>query len=199
LKILESKKNRIILVQKENKFPTHQFRSILNGVLSQDRDLKTETEGDMEVVTEKSPGKDEISDMEFANKIVKHTKSNAIILAKDKQLLASGVGQTSRVDCFETGIMKAGSFGFGLKGSVMASDAFFPFADCVEIAHQAGITAVIQPGGSIRDKIRLNFVIRITWLWYSREPDILNIKIRYSISDNRISGIKYRDKALNIK
>jgi len=101
-------------------------------VLSQDRDLKTETEGDMEVVTEKSPGKDEISDMEFANKIVKHTKSNAIILAKDKQLLASGVGQTSRVDALKQAIMKAGSFGFGLKGSVMASDAFFPFADVLK-------------------------------------------------------------------
>jgi phosphoribosylaminoimidazolecarboxamide formyltransferase/IMP cyclohydrolase len=157
LKILESKKNRIILVQKETKFPTHQFRSILNGVLSQDRDLKTETESDMEVVTEKSPGKNEISDMEFANKIVKHTKSNAIVLAKDKQLLASGVGQTSRVDALKQAITKAGSFGFGLKGSVMASDAFFPFADCVEIAHQAGITAVIQPGGSIRDKDSIEF------------------------------------------
>jgi phosphoribosylaminoimidazolecarboxamide formyltransferase/IMP cyclohydrolase len=157
LEILESKKNRIILVQKETKFPNHQFRSILNGVLSQDRDSKTETESDMQVVTENTPGKDEISDIEFANKIVKHTKSNAIVLAKDKQLLASGVGQTSRVDALKQAIMKAGSFGFGLKGSVMASDAFFPFADCVEIAHQAGISAIIQPGGSIRDNDSIEF------------------------------------------
>jgi len=157
LKILMSKKNRIILVQKETKFPKHQFRSILNGVLSQDRDLKTETESDMEVVTVKAPGKDEISDMEFANKIVKHTKSNAIVLAKNKQLLASGVGQTSRVDALKQAIMKAGSFGFGLKGAVLASDAFFPFADCVEIAHMAGITAIIQPGGSIRDNDSIEF------------------------------------------
>ncbi len=157
LDILELKKNRIILIQKENSFPKHQFRSILNGVLSQDRDLKTETEADMSIVTKLSPSKLEITDLEFANKLVKHTKSNAIILVKDKQLLASGVGQTSRVDALKQAIVKAGSFGFGLKGSVMASDAFFPFPDCVEIAHQAGITAVIQPGGSIHDKDSVEF------------------------------------------
>jgi phosphoribosylaminoimidazolecarboxamide formyltransferase / IMP cyclohydrolase len=157
LTVLESKKNRIILVQKEKQFPTQQFRSILNGVLAQDRDLKTETESDMRTVTKRMPEKSEIIDMEFANKLVKHTKSNAIVLAKDKQLLASGVGQTSRVDALKQAIMKAGSFGFGLKGAVMASDAFFPFPDCVEIAHQAGITAVIQPGGSIRDNESIEY------------------------------------------
>jgi phosphoribosylaminoimidazolecarboxamide formyltransferase / IMP cyclohydrolase len=157
LSVLESKKNRIILIQKSKEFPTQQFRSILNGVLAQDRDLKTETEGDMRTVTKRAPKKSEIIDMEFANKLVKHTKSNAIILVKNKQLLASGVGQTSRVDALKQAIMKAGSFGFGLKGAVMASDAFFPFPDCVEIAHQAGITAVIQPGGSIRDNDSIEY------------------------------------------
>jgi phosphoribosylaminoimidazolecarboxamide formyltransferase/IMP cyclohydrolase len=157
LAILESKKNRIILIQKETNYPTQQFRSILNGVLTQDRDLKTETETDMRVVTTKSPQKSEISDLEFANKIVKHTKSNAIVLVKDKQLLASGVGQTSRVDALKQAINKAGSFGFGLKGAVMASDAFFPFPDCAEIASLAGITSIIQPGGSIRDNDSVDF------------------------------------------
>jgi phosphoribosylaminoimidazolecarboxamide formyltransferase / IMP cyclohydrolase len=157
LKILESKKSRIILIQKEKTFPANQFRSILNGVLSQDKDVKTETESDMRPVTKRPPEKNEIADLEFANKLVKHTKSNAIVLAKGKQLLASGVGQTSRVDALKQAIMKAGSFGFGLKGAVMASDAFFPFPDCVEIAHQAGITAVIQPGGSIRDNESIDF------------------------------------------
>jgi phosphoribosylaminoimidazolecarboxamide formyltransferase / IMP cyclohydrolase len=157
LAVLESKKNRIILVQKEKQFPTQQFRSILNGVLAQDKDLKAETESDMRTVTNRMPEKSEVTDMEFANKLVKHTKSNAIVLAKDKQLLASGVGQTSRVDALKQAIMKAGSFGFGLKGAVMASDAFFPFSDCVEIAHQAGITAVIQPGGSIRDNDSIEY------------------------------------------
>jgi phosphoribosylaminoimidazolecarboxamide formyltransferase / IMP cyclohydrolase len=157
LTILETKKNRIILVQKEKQFPTQQFRSILNGVLAQDKDLKSETESDMRPVTKRVPEKSEITDMEFANKLVKHSKSNAIVLAKDKQLLASGVGQTSRVDALKQAIMKAGSFGFGLKGAVMASDAFFPFPDCVEIAHQAGITAVIQPGGSIHDNDSIEY------------------------------------------
>lgn len=157
LTILETKKNRMILVQKEFNFPLQQYRSILDGVLAQDKDLKTETESDMRIVTLRGPEISEISDLEFANKIVKHTKSNAIVLAKDKQLLASGVGQTSRVDALKQAITKAGSFGFGLKGAVMASDAFFPFPDCVEIAHQAGITAVIQPGGSIRDNDSIEF------------------------------------------
>jgi phosphoribosylaminoimidazolecarboxamide formyltransferase/IMP cyclohydrolase len=151
LEILKSKKNRIILKQKKFQFPHVQFRSILNGVLYQDRDTKVEDEGDLRQVTQRAPSDDEISDLLFANKIVKHSKSNAIVLAKNKQMLASGIGQTSRVDALKQAIAKAGSFGFGLRGAVMASDAFFPFPDCVEIAHQAGITAIIQPGGSIRD------------------------------------------------
>ncbi len=157
LDILVSKKNRIILKQKKIEFPHVQFRSVLNGVLYQDRDTKTEDESDMRQVTKRAPTSEEVSDLIFANKIVKHTKSNAIVLAKNKQLLASGVGQTSRVDALKQAIVKAGSFGFGLKGAVMASDAFFPFPDCVEIANQAGITAIIQPGGSIRDNDSIEF------------------------------------------
>jgi len=157
LEILMSKKNRIILLQKKFDFPHTQFRSILNGVLFQDRDTKVEDENDMRQVTKRAPTPEEVEDMLFANKIVKHTKSNAIVLAKNKQMLASGVGQTSRVDALKQAIAKAGSFGFGLKGAVMASDAFFPFPDSVEIAHQAGITAIIQPGGSIRDKDSIDF------------------------------------------
>lgn len=118
----------------------------------QDKDMKTETAEDMKVVTEKAPTEQETEDMLFANKIVKHTKSNAIVLAKNKQLCASGVGQTSRVDALEQAIEKAGTFNFDLNGAVMASDAFFPFPDCVEIASKAGISAVIQPGGSIKDQ-----------------------------------------------
>jgi phosphoribosylaminoimidazolecarboxamide formyltransferase/IMP cyclohydrolase len=152
LELLQSKKNRIILRRKSHVFPGEQFRSILNGVLWQDADRVTETEDDLEVKTETAPTPLEIEDLLFANKIVKHTKSNAIVLAKNKQLLGSGTGQTSRVDALRHAIEKANSFNLSLKGAVMASDAFFPFADSVEIAHKAGITAVIQPGGSIRDK-----------------------------------------------
>lgn len=151
LKILERKKNRIILVQKTQLDTKYQIRTVLNGALMQQRDLKVETPDDLTSVTLKSPDNAQIQDMLFANKIVKHSKSNAIVLAKNNQLLASGVGQTSRVDALKQAIAKAQSFGFDLKGAVMASDAFFPFADCVEIAHEAGIDAVIQPGGSIRD------------------------------------------------
>ena len=151
LQILTQKKNRIILVLLNNKVPKKQFRSVLNGVLVQDKDLHTETTGDIKVVTEKEPTTEEIEDMIFANKIVKHSKSNAIVLAKGKQLIASGVGQTSRVDALKQAIEKAKSFEFDLEGAVMASDAFFPFSDCVEIAAEAGIVAVIQPGGSVRD------------------------------------------------
>jgi phosphoribosylaminoimidazolecarboxamide formyltransferase / IMP cyclohydrolase len=146
------KKNRILLKLKNFEFPPVQFRSLLNGVIEQDKDLKTENISDMQVVTTVKPSENEIRDMVFANKIVKHSKSNAIVLAKNKQLLASGIGQTSRVDALKQAIEKAGRFGFDLKGAVMASDAFFPFPDCVEIAHLAGISAVIQPGGSVRDK-----------------------------------------------
>ncbi len=151
LEILTQKKNRIILVRKETEMPRQQYRSVLNGVLVQDRDLKVETPEDCKPVTSKVATAEEIEDMLFANKIVKNSKSNAIVLAKNKQLLASGVGQTSRVDALKHAIEKAHGFGFDLHGAVMASDAFFPFPDCVEIAHEAGVTAVIQPGGSVRD------------------------------------------------
>lgn len=151
LDILEQKKNRIILVQKPVQLPATQFRSILNGVLKQDKDLYRESAADLKQVTEKAVTPEQAEDLLFANKVVKHSKSNAIVLAKGKQLFASGIGQTSRVDALRQAIEKARSFDFDLNGAVMASDAFFPFADCVEIAHKAGITAVIHPGGSIRD------------------------------------------------
>ena len=151
LKILEQKKNRIILVLKKMDLPTEQFRSVLNGVLRQDKDLYKESVADLKQVTDKAITPEQAEDLLFANKVVKHSKSNAIVLAKNKQLLASGIGQTSRVDALKQAIEKAHSFDFDLNGAVMASDAFFPFSDCVEIAHKAGVTAVIQPGGSIRD------------------------------------------------
>ena len=157
LEILGQKKNRIILVRKQAALPKKQFRSLLNGVLVQDRDLKVETPEDLKTVTTKAPTAEEVEDMLFANKIVKNSKSNAIVLAKGKQLLASGVGQTSRVDALKQAIEKAKNFGFDLNGAVMASDAFFPFPDCVEIAGNEGITAVIQPGGSIKDELSFNY------------------------------------------
>ena len=157
LEILGQKKNRIILVRKDTELPKKQFRSLLNGVLVQDRDLKIETADDLKVVTVKAPTAAEIEDMLFANKIVKNSKSNAIVLAKGKQLFASGVGQTSRVDALKQAIEKAKNFGFDLHGAVMASDAFFPFPDCVEIAGNEGITAVIQPGGSIKDELSFQY------------------------------------------
>ena len=151
LDLLKIKSKRIILQQKEVEFNSKSFRTLLNGVIAQDRDLKTESISDMRTVTKIEPTITEFFDLEFANKIVKHTKSNTIVLAKNNQLLASGVGQTSRVDALNQAILKAKNFGFSLKGAVMASDAFFPFPDCVEIAGKIGITAVIQPGGSIKD------------------------------------------------
>ena len=157
MEILKLKKNRIILQKKSFDFPDKQFRSILNGAIQQTKDLKTETVADFEVVTKITFTDTEKTDLVFANKIVKHTKSNTIVLAKNKQLIASGVGQTSRVDALKQAIAKAKEFGFDLKGAVMASDAFFPFADSVEIAHKEGINAVIQPGGSIRDKDTIEF------------------------------------------
>lgn len=157
LTILEQKKNRIILVQHKGVDTKMQFRSILNGALVQERDLKRETAEDLTPVTNTPVSPDQVEDLLFANKIVKHSKSNAIVLAKGKQLCASGVGQTSRVDALKQAIAKAQSFGFDLKGAVMASDAFFPFPDCVEIAHQAGVDAVIQPGGSIRDQESIDY------------------------------------------
>ena len=155
IEILSLKKNRIILIIKDAKGKTKQFRSLLNGVLLQDKDTHTETTDDLKVVTEKAPTDQEVEDLLFANKVVKHSKSNAIVLAKNKQMVASGVGQTSRVDALTQAIDKAEAFKFDLKGAVMASDAFFPFPDCVQIASEAGITAVIQPGGSINDKLSI--------------------------------------------
>jgi len=155
IEILSQKKNRIILIIKEAKIKSQQFRSLLNGVLLQDKDTHIETPEDLKVVTTKAPTTEEIEDLLFANKIVKHTKSNAIVFAKNKQMFASGVGQTSRVDALRQAVDKAAAFDFDLNGAVMASDAFFPFPDCVELAAEAGITAVIQPGGSINDKLSI--------------------------------------------
>jgi phosphoribosylaminoimidazolecarboxamide formyltransferase/IMP cyclohydrolase len=157
LKILEQKKNRIILIQKAKTTSSTTSRSLLNGVLIQDRDLKTEIPADLKTVTKTTPSATEIEDLLFANKIVKHSKSNAIVLAKNKQLVGSGVGQTSRVDALKHAISKAASFKFSLDGAVLASDAFFPFADSVEMAHKAGVTSVIQPGGSVRDKDSIDY------------------------------------------
>ena len=152
LDILFSKKNRVVLRLKEDIFSKKTVKTALNGFLLQDRDLHTETADDFKVITTKAPTEAEVEDMVFANKIVKHSRSNAIVLAKGKQLYASGIGQTSRVDALRQAIEKARSFDFDLKGAVLASDAFFPFKDCVELAHEAGITAIVQPGGSVRDQ-----------------------------------------------
>jgi len=157
LEILKSKKNRIILRRNGKAASSFYFRSVLDGVLWQERDNSTEQEGNMKPVTPKNPSADELKDLVFANKIVKHSKSNAIVLAKRGQLCASGIGQTSRVDALRQAIEKAHSFGFDLKGAVMASDAFFPFADCVQIAHDAGIMAVVEPGGSVRDQDSIDY------------------------------------------
>ena len=157
LEILKSKKNRIILTQKEVKLPSSQFRTVLNGVLHQDKDLKTDELTDMKCVTTLSPSEEELSDLEFASKVCKHTKSNTIVFAKNKQLLASGVGQTSRVDALKQAVVKAKSFNFDLNGAVMASDAFFPFPDCVELANNEGVKCVIQPGGSIKDYLSVEY------------------------------------------
>jgi phosphoribosylaminoimidazolecarboxamide formyltransferase/IMP cyclohydrolase len=157
LNILKQKKNRIILVLKDFETPKMQYRSLLNGILAQEKDLKTDQTKDFEVKTQKEPNKAEIEDLIFASKICKHTKSNTIILAKNKQLLGGGTGQTSRVDALKQAINKAKSFKFDLNNAVMASDAFFPFPDCVEIAQKENINAVIQPGGSIKDQHSIDF------------------------------------------
>ena len=157
LDIFYQKKNRIVLVQKKAPEATIQFRSLLNGVLMQEKDLHRESPEELKQITEKAVTPEEIEDLLFANKIVKHSKSNSIVLAKSKQLYASGVGQTSRVDSLRQAIEKAKSFNFDLKGAVMASDAFFPFPDCVEIAHKEGIDTVIQPGGSVRDDLTIDY------------------------------------------
>ena len=147
----------MLLLQKSKLAEKKQSKTVLNGIIEQDLDLKTDSREDLKVVTKKAPGTSEIKALLFASKICKHTKSNTIILANEDQLLASGVGQTSRVDALKQAIEKAAAFGFSLQGSVMASDAFFPFPDCVEIASQQGISAVIQPGGSVKDQDSINF------------------------------------------
>ncbi len=157
LEILKSKKNRIILQKKDFVLNDKQFKTLLNGVIAQKRDTLVEKPENLKTVTHTLLTNEQVTDMLFANIVVKHTKSNAIVLVKDKQLLASGVGQTSRVDALKQAIAKAKTFGFNLEGAVMASDAFFPFADCVEIAYNEGIKAVIQPGGSVRDQDSIDF------------------------------------------
>jgi len=152
VQILQSKKNRIILIRQAVELPGKLFKTLLNGVIEQDKDAVIEGPAQMYTVTDKQPTEHELKDLFFANKVVKHTKSNTIVFAKNNQLMASGVGQTSRVDSLKQAIIKAESFGFDLDGAVMASDAFFPFPDCVELAAEAGITAVLQPGGSIKDQ-----------------------------------------------
>jgi phosphoribosylaminoimidazolecarboxamide formyltransferase/IMP cyclohydrolase len=155
--ILTAKKNRILLKRNDVKLPTKQFKTLLNGIIEQDKDMLMESAKDMNSVTDRKPTEQQLKDLVFANKIVKHTKSNTIVLARNACLIASGVGQTSRVDALQQAIVKAKAFNFDLEGSVMASDAFFPFPDCVEIAHLAGITAVVQPGGSIKDELSIAY------------------------------------------
>lgn len=152
LELLSSRKKRILLQYHHLDQQTRSYKTLLNGVIAQDTDLKMEGRADFTVVTERAPSEQELSDLEFANKCAKHLKSNTIALVKNGQMISMGCGQTSRVDALKQAITKAGVFGFDVAGSVMASDAFFPFSDCVEIAHDAGVTAVVQPGGSIRDK-----------------------------------------------
>ncbi len=155
--VLKGKKNRIILIQKEVALPTQNVRTALNGLLVQDKDNKTDKLEDLSYPTNNKPNESELEDLLFASKICKHTKSNTIVLTKNKQLCASGTGQTSRVDALKQAIEKATNFGFDLNGAVMASDAFFPFPDCVEIADNAGIKSVIQPGGSIKDQLSIDY------------------------------------------
>jgi phosphoribosylaminoimidazolecarboxamide formyltransferase/IMP cyclohydrolase len=156
VELFRKKKNRVILIRKDVELSKKQFKTLLNGVIEQDKDLSIEGPEQMVSVTDIKPTEQELKDLFFANKIVKHTKSNTIVFTKDNALLASGVGQTSRVDALKQAIVKAEAFGFELAGAVMASDAFFPFPDCVEIAAEAGITAVLQPGGSIKDADSIN-------------------------------------------
>ncbi|PHS51922.1 MAG: bifunctional phosphoribosylaminoimidazolecarboxamide formyltransferase/IMP cyclohydrolase PurH [Lutibacter sp.] len=157
LEILKGKKNRIILIHKNTELPKTNYRSALNGILFQDKDNKTDNANEINISTLKEPNTRELEDLFFASKICKHTKSNTIVLVKNKQLFASGTGQTSRVDALNQSITKANHFNFNLEGAVMASDAFFPFPDCVEIANIAGINAVIQPGGSIKDQLSIDY------------------------------------------
>ncbi|TKB99460.1 bifunctional phosphoribosylaminoimidazolecarboxamide formyltransferase/IMP cyclohydrolase [Pedobacter cryotolerans] len=152
VELFKAKKNRVILQRNEVELSKKQFKTLLNGVIEQDKDLSLEAAEQMKTVTDKAPSEASIQDLIFANKIVKHTKSNTIVFVKDNLLIASGVGQTSRVDALKQAVVKAEAFGFSLKDAVMASDAFFPFPDCVELAADAGIIAVLQPGGSIKDQ-----------------------------------------------
>ncbi len=157
LELLKGKKNRVLLKQKEAVSQAYQSKTLLNGFISQEYDWKTDAREDLKVVTSQKPSEEAMNDLLFASKIAKHTKSNTIVLAKNGQMLASGVGQTSRVDALQQAIAKARAFNFELKGAVMASDAFFPFPDCVEIADKAGISSVIQPGGSIKDQLSIDY------------------------------------------
>lgn len=157
LAVLQQKKNRIILIKNDIALPEKQVRTCLNGVLVQGKDNITDSKEILKTVTKVAPSDSEIEDLIFASKICKHTKSNTIVFAKDKQMIASGTGQTSRVDALTQAVEKANTFGFSLKGAVMASDAFFPFPDCVELADKAGVTAVIQPGGSIKDELSTQY------------------------------------------
>jgi phosphoribosylaminoimidazolecarboxamide formyltransferase/IMP cyclohydrolase len=157
LKLLSSKKNRIILTKKNTKLSNDSVRTCLNGILHQDKDNITDSESNFKTCTVKHPSEKEIQDLIFASKICKHTKSNTIVLVKDKQLISSGTGQTSRVDALKQAIDKSTNFSFDLNGSVMASDAFFPFPDCVEIARKQGVSSVIQPGGSIKDHLSIDY------------------------------------------
>ena len=157
LQLLMKKKNRVLLIQKDTLLPNITYRSCLNGILVQDRDLKTDLVEELVYITDKKPSAQEVDDLIFASKICKHTKSNTIVLAKDSQLLASGTGQTSRVDALNHAIEKAKHFNFDLNGAVMASDAFFPVPDCVEVAGKVGISSILQPGGSIKDQLSIDY------------------------------------------
>jgi phosphoribosylaminoimidazolecarboxamide formyltransferase/IMP cyclohydrolase len=157
ISILQEKKNRILLVLNEVDLPSKQVRTCLNGLLVQDRNSITDSATDLKTVTTIAPTKQEVADLLFASKVCKNTKSNTIVFAKNGTLISSGTGQTSRVDALVQAIEKAKAFGFSLAGASMASDAFFPFPDCVEIAKQAGISAVIQPGGSIKDQLSIDY------------------------------------------
>ena len=157
LSILKGKKNRVLLIQKSTSLPLQNVRTALNGLLVQDKDCITDALEDLTYATNTKPSEKELKDLLFASKICKHTKSNTIVFTKNNQLLASGTGQTSRVDALTQAIEKANNFGFDLNGAVMASDAFFPFPDCVEIAEKAGIRSVIQPGGSIKDQLSIDY------------------------------------------
>jgi len=155
--LLTQKKKRVLLKIDQFFRQEKAYKSLLNGVIQQDMDVKVEAFDELKIATKEAPSVDQISDLLFANKLVKHLKSNTIVIAKDKQLLGMGCGQTSRVDACNQAIAKASKFGFDINGAVMASDAFFPFPDCVELGHKAGITAIIQPGGSIKDQLSIDY------------------------------------------